>query len=52
MNKSIEDFDNTKDTIIINDCRTDLLGAFLQGILNTIILNIDKNIMESFEFSR
>ena len=45
MNKSIEDFDNTKDTIIINDCRTDLLGAFLQGILNTIILNIDKNII-------
>ena len=47
MNKSIEIFDNTKDTIIINNCRTDMLGAFIQGILNTIILNIDKNIIIS-----
>lgn len=47
INKSIEIFDNTKDTIIINNCRTDMLGAFIQGILNTIILNIDKNIIIS-----
>ena len=49
--KSLNYNNKDNETIIITKHRTDLLGAFIQGILNTIIINIDKNILFKLDHS-
>lgn len=49
--KSLNYYNKDNETIIITKHRTDLLGAFIQGILNTIIINIDKNILFKLDHS-
>ena len=49
--KSILKYNVNNETILINKCRTDLLGSFLQSILNTILTNIEKNIIIKFDYN-
>ena len=49
--KSLNDSNTYNKTIIITKYRTDLLGSFIQGILNIIIINIDKNILFKLDHS-